>query len=240
MYNMRYGDVTAPCMASLSNLTLHVGASVPETRQQTEFLDSQMKRFNMSMEEFRAACKSTYGSLQRAMEVIQECDAKDAAATAKAFPPGEPPKVIGRKPIPGDDRDVQVAALGDGVWVRTWGGDVADQGCCCFDFINELGQHMRTPSSVKIFAEATAWMPRAEVLSIEASFEEAEQESAEFAMTLHNSINESGAEPDPEWETYVVQHGVRLCFKQAGKEDVFLDIPGRITDRATLTLRPWP
>ncbi|KAF8062549.1 hypothetical protein FPV67DRAFT_1673021 [Lyophyllum atratum] len=50
------------------------------------------------------------------MELMQASDAQEAAAYAKAFPRGEIPKEIGRKPIPGED--VQIAPLRDGVSVR--------------------------------------------------------------------------------------------------------------------------
>ncbi|GLB34414.1 hypothetical protein LshimejAT787_0112980 [Lyophyllum shimeji] len=78
-----------------SNTTLHASASVPESRQLEEFLHSQVKRLRIPEEELREAFKSNYGSLQKAMEVIQAIDARNAAAVARAFPPGERPKAIG-------------------------------------------------------------------------------------------------------------------------------------------------
>ncbi|KAF8075360.1 hypothetical protein FPV67DRAFT_1401949, partial [Lyophyllum atratum] len=210
-------------MAPPSNTTLHVSASVPESRELKEFLRIHVKRLRISEEELRKGFKRNYGSLEKAMELIQAFDAHNAAAVARAFPPGERPKAIGRKPIPGEDHDVQIAPLSDRVWVRIWGGDVASQGCYCFDFVNSQGQHRRTPSNIKVFSEATAWMPSTQVLSIEASLDKAMQQSPQFAETLRNSRDESH-KPDPNWETYIVQQGIRLCFKQAGKEDVFVDI----------------
>ncbi|KAF8058652.1 hypothetical protein FPV67DRAFT_512339 [Lyophyllum atratum] len=226
-------------MAPPPNTTLHASASIPESRQLKEFLRLQVKCLRIPEEELRKIFTENYGSLQKAMELIQAADAHDAATVARAFPPGERPKEIGRKPIPGEDHDVQIAQLSDGVWVRIWGGDLADQGCYCFDFVNSAGQHMRTPRNIKVFS-ATAGMPNVQVFSIEASLDKAAQRSPQFAWTLQNSIDESGLKPDPEWETYVLQQGVRLCFKQAGKEDVFADIPRRNTRGRTLTFQPWP
>ncbi|KAF8157799.1 hypothetical protein B0H34DRAFT_858719 [Crassisporium funariophilum] len=225
-------------MAPPSNTTLHTSASVPESRELKEFLRFNVKHLRIPEEEFRKKCKDLYGSVEKAMEAVQEDAAWYAAAIAEAFPPGERPKAVGRKPIPGEDRDVQIAPLSDGVWVRIWGGDVASQGCYCFDFVNSEGQHRRTPSNIKVFSEATAWMPSTQVRSIEASLDKAMQQSPEFADTLRNSCDESH-KPDPNWETYIVQQGIRLCFKQAGKEDVFVDIAGLTPAGATLTFQPW-
>ncbi|GLB45895.1 hypothetical protein LshimejAT787_3600070 [Lyophyllum shimeji] len=74
---------------------------------------------------------------------------------------------------------------------------------------------MRTPSNIKVFSEATSWMPSTQVLSIEASLDKTMQRSPQFAETLRNSCDESEHKPDPNWETYIVQQGIRLCFKQA-------------------------
>ncbi|KAF8067026.1 hypothetical protein FPV67DRAFT_1670482 [Lyophyllum atratum] len=219
--------------------------SMPESRQLKEFLRSQAKLHNISEEQLRQTCVDEYGSPQRAMELIQAAEAHDAASIAQAFPHGVRPKMIGRKPIPGEDDDVQIAELRDGVWVRTWGGDVASQGCYCFDFVKRRGRHIihtRRPSNIKVFSEANAWMPSAQVLSIEESLNKAEAQSPQLTQSFRMVREEYGDDykPDPEWETYIVHQGIRLCFKQAGQEDVFVDIPRRTTTGRTLTFQPWP
>ncbi|KAF8057072.1 hypothetical protein FPV67DRAFT_638408 [Lyophyllum atratum] len=70
----------------------------------------------------------------------------------------------------------------------------------------------------------------------------AKEQSPQFAETLRIAREKYGHkyEPDLDWETYIVQQGIRLCFKQAGKQDVFVDIPRQTTNGATLTFQPWP
>ncbi|KAF8062481.1 hypothetical protein FPV67DRAFT_1783321 [Lyophyllum atratum] len=200
--------------------------SIPESRQLNEFLRSQAKLLPIPAEQLLETFTENYGSLQKAMALIHAADAHDAAAVAQASLSLTMYTVplTQRKPIPGEDHDVQIAPLSDGVWVRR-------------------GQHMRTPSDIKVFSEATAWMPSStQVLSIEASLDKLEQHSPQFDETLRIAREECDDkyQPDPEWETYIVQQGIRLCFKQAGEEDVFVDISRQTTMGATLIFQPWP
>ncbi|KAF8167497.1 hypothetical protein B0H34DRAFT_792215 [Crassisporium funariophilum] len=50
---------------------------------------------------------------------------------------------------------------------------------------------------------------------------------------------DAGHKPDLGWETYVVEQGIRLCFKQDGEEDVFVDVPKLAQTGKILTLQPW-
>ncbi len=100
--------------------------------------------------------------------------------------------------------------------VRVWGGDLASYGLYSFDFVNSGRQHILAPDDVKVYTVATAFDPGSQVKSIEQSSETA----------------------SPNRETYLVHEGTILRITQQNNPDLFLHIPTRIPNQATLVLHP--
>src|ERR1700730_12581160 len=101
--------------------------------------------------------------------------------------------------------------------IRVWGGDLESYKSYCFDFVNCERRYILTPDDVKIYTVETAFIPSAQVLSMEDLLEKANAKSLYSHATRH----------DPNWETYIVHEGTVLRITQQNHPDRFLHIPIR-------------
>ena len=72
---------------------------VEESNELKAFLRTQTELNRMPEDELRHRLVQQYGSLATAMKLIQEFLVENQAAVDNAFPPGQPPRVVGVSPL---------------------------------------------------------------------------------------------------------------------------------------------
>lgn len=236
-------EIVAPARNTSSNEVLKVSSA-----QIQSFVRYRMKRFGWTWDEVAEKAVEAYGSLERAVWMLNMEDAAAMEAYKKANPDGAQRNVIGGKPKPREQ--VISSRLGPNLSIRVWGGDLASIQYYSFDFVNDQGQHIRTPEGIEMFTMPSATSLSFRVMSIEASTSSTSRRQSD-AEVLHdagglpgymNLINQGSVEDkyDPTWGTYIVQQGTALRIVQPGHEDRFLTIPTRAMNPANiLVLEPW-
>ncbi|KAF5376435.1 hypothetical protein D9615_008655 [Tricholomella constricta] len=184
-----------------------------DAREATKILAELAVELNLSVEEVYIGLSERYGSIDRGILAVKNTRAE--RERARNIPVAAQ---IGRKP--GKDEAIQVTELDPNFSIRVYDGDLAQYHSYSFDFVDKSGQYIRTPKDITLYAGG------AEVLSIEESLRRQMEGSTEFRKSMEQ-LRKGKANPDPNWETYVVPEGIRIRIKQVGHDDRLLNIPTR-------------